>query len=195
MNTMRIIYQYFTQISDEITSIIAKTKNLLSISCKVLIVLSLSVISAYPIFFYNALISCLKASNYIVSFILVYSFGVFFLYPEIRKNYRINEIKEDELLFFWVSMNNFVDYIIKTKSFKLYEIKKEFAISHKIVWEMIRKIDETELFVRWKNNERILNWSLTKSDIIKLLSEEENEEEIYQTFTQTPLHSEEENEE
>ena len=179
---MTILQVYFSQISNELIQWLKIKRDLWIFTFKILIVISLSFTCAFPYKFWTLIMW----NNAIIIWFINFYFIVFYLYPFVKSQYLkdFSEVKE-ELLFFWISLDKIVDYIIKTQSFKLYEVSKEFCISTKTVSDMMNKINETPIFKRWKNNERILDITLKKSDIIYYLTEIEEEDNSW--FCRRPI--------
>lgn len=185
-----IIETYFSHIFSEINVWLKTRKNVIKNTFKIILVVLLALISANLRSSWYIFLQIANWKGAIIPWICNYYFAIFFLYPEIKKNFK-KEL-EHELLFFWISLEKFVDFIIEKGTLKTDELMKHFAISRNITNQILEKIDETEIFIRWKNNARILNISFTKSQIVKILLNneikkqdeeiiEENESWFYQT--------------
>ncbi len=171
-----IIATYFDKVLIEINVWLKSRKNIIQNTAKIILVVILALISANPISSWYIFLRIANWQGAIIPWIFNYYFIVFWLYPEIKKAYK-SDFHTESQIFFGISIDNLVDFIMENWTFKTDEIMRQFSISRNIVNQMLDRIDETEIFIRWKNNARILNISLTKSEIIQLLLSEKSNEE------------------
>jgi hypothetical protein len=162
----QIIITYFSKISDEISLKIRHHQNLLWTSWKVIWAFLFDLIIAIPYSACLILIKIISWQNYFLWFFLNWLAIFFYIIPYLRSQYK-KDIKTP--LLFWIEIPKIAKYIIENWKFPRDDVSRYFWISRAAAQEIIDKLDEVKIFVRWNNNSRVPDNSLGESEIVKRL--------------------------
>ena len=77
-----------------------------------------------------------------------------------------------------ISLDRLTDYLMTTGTFKRDDIEREFGISRIAYFDIVKVLDDADIFIRGENNARRVDVRLTKEDIIDRLAPTPPSEDI-----------------
>jgi len=156
------------KISSEIQGWIKRQTNFIWHLAKIFGAFIFSLILVYPAIMWNSIWYVLSWNHFFISFFLEFVFAIYYISPIIHRELQWQ--KQDELLFFGVSLEKVTEYLMIRGTFRREDIEREFGIPRHLYYDMVKVMDEVWIFVRGANNERRVDVRLTKGDIVSLLS-------------------------